>query len=501
MSDNGTDRYSEIPGQNIQGGHGAGPVNDIWLLEWPPEDETRPVSAKDKWHAFRRSQGLVIAVVFVSLALQTSLSATLEAILPCLLLEDDQDPTASCQTTPSTSSVVAVPGGGRTDPGVGREEPKIESLSGKGGVLLAVKFAVEIVVRPLVGIVVGRFGHKSPLLVGCVLDAAATIAFAFVKPFPLLILIRMVQGLGSSVTYVAAVTLLAERFKDKKERTKAFAVAFGGYAVGMLGGYSMGSVLYQLLGRLAPFLLQGGLKCFDAGLRLLVVCPTAEGTDDDNKSFTLSRYLNIIRDPYIIHALGLAFVTEFAYSPILAMAPPWLLQRGAQEWQIGVLFLVSGVAQLIMQEVVKRLSSIVDNWILAASGLLLSVTAYISYPWTRSVWEALAPNCILCAGFAFVMTVVSPIVTNLVELRHNSEIAQVLGLSSAMLSLGFAVGTSGTGALMAATTFEWGCYMVAFVCIIFACLCLIMVFHPVPVNCTEVKSADEAYERCPSDEE
>ncbi|XP_013386298.1 chromaffin granule amine transporter-like isoform X2 [Lingula anatina] len=470
MSDNGTDRYSEIPGQNIQGGHGAGPVNDIWLLEWPPEDETRPVSAKDKWHAFRRSQGLVIAVVFVSLALQTSLSATLEAILPCLLLEDDQDPTASCQTTPSTSSVVAVPGGGRTDPGVGREEPKIESLSGKGGVLLAVKFAVEIVVRPLVGIVVGRFGHKSPLLVGCVLDAAATIAFAFVKPFPLLILIRMVQGLGSSVTYVAAVTLLAERFKDKKERTKAFAVAFGGYAVGMLGGYSMGSVLYQLLGRLAPFLLQGGLKCFDAGLRLLVVCPTAEGTDDDNKSFTLSRYLNIIRDPYIIHALG-------------------------------VLFLVSGVAQLIMQEVVKRLSSIVDNWILAASGLLLSVTAYISYPWTRSVWEALAPNCILCAGFAFVMTVVSPIVTNLVELRHNSEIAQVLGLSSAMLSLGFAVGTSGTGALMAATTFEWGCYMVAFVCIIFACLCLIMVFHPVPVNCTEVKSADEAYERCPSDEE
>ncbi|XP_013397170.1 chromaffin granule amine transporter isoform X2 [Lingula anatina] len=401
--------------------------------------------------------------------------------MPCLLSEDA---TSDSCITPTTQSAT-----------------NFKKYAVQAGVILGVKYFTEILCRPISGVFIDSFGYKNPLLLGAVLDALSTLLFAFAKPFPLLVLARVVQGIGSSISGVAALTMLTITYDNEVERSKATATAFGGYAVGMLGGYVLGSSTYQPLGRRAPFLFLTGFKVFDGVFRMLVVWSQKAGSKGDQLEFedtsvSLKAYLKIVGDPYILHGLGTAFVDVLAYAPILTIAPPWLYQvRAAQEWQIGIVFLISGIAQLLMNETVSLLLNYIDKWVFACLGLLFYSISYTAYPWATTVWEAIGPNSLLCAGFALSLSVITPIMVELVKMRHCSEFGTIIGLQTSAQSLGFAIGASCSGAAMTASSFEWSCYLWALISFLGSEMCVCMLFHAVPSTTQVQKRPDnQSYE-------
>lgn len=57
--------------------------------------------------------------------------------------------------------------------------------------------------------------------------------------------------------------MLAERYQDDKERGNAMGIALGGLALGVLIGPPFGGVMYEFVGKSAPFLVLSALALGD----------------------------------------------------------------------------------------------------------------------------------------------------------------------------------------------------------------------------------------------
>jgi len=57
--------------------------------------------------------------------------------------------------------------------------------------------------------------------------------------------------------------MLAERYPDDKERGNAMGIALGGLALGVLIGPPFGGIMYEFVGKTAPFLILSALALGD----------------------------------------------------------------------------------------------------------------------------------------------------------------------------------------------------------------------------------------------
>ena len=98
--------------------------------------------------------------------------------------------------------------------------------------------------------------------------------FAFGRTYEVLFLARSIQGVSSACIGVSGMSLVAFQYPEEDKRSKVMGFVLGSIAVGVLAGYPMGSVLYDLEGKMAPFLLVAGFIVLLIGLHYCGVCVT-----------------------------------------------------------------------------------------------------------------------------------------------------------------------------------------------------------------------------------
>lgn len=119
------------------------------------------------------------------------------------------------------------------------------------GGLYSVFSLATLVLRPVVGFGLDRFGRKPFLVVGCVCSALAMGSFALVTTLPSLYLGRVLQGIGVSVLWLSAYTLATDgTTTDQRGGILGRVEAAGerGALSGALVGFTVLSVLPLLLG-------------------------------------------------------------------------------------------------------------------------------------------------------------------------------------------------------------------------------------------------------------
>ncbi len=119
------------------------------------------------------------------------------------------------------------------------------------GGLYSVFSLTTLVLRPVVGFGLDRFGRKPFLVVGCLCYALAIASFALVTTLPSLYLGRVLQGVGSSVLWLSAYTLATDGTTTDQRGGilgKVEAAGERGALSGALVGFTVLSVLPLLLG-------------------------------------------------------------------------------------------------------------------------------------------------------------------------------------------------------------------------------------------------------------
>lgn len=84
-----------------------------------------------------------------------------------------------------------------------------------------------------------------------------------------------------------------------QERGNAMGIALGGLALGVLIGPPFGGIMYEFIGKTAPFLILSALALGDGVLQLFMMQPKIAIQESDPPSLK-----SLVSDPYILIAAG-----------------------------------------------------------------------------------------------------------------------------------------------------------------------------------------------------
>jgi MFS family permease len=130
--------------------------------------------------------------------------------------------------------------------------------------LLVSSFSIaQLVAAPWWGRLSDRLGRRPAILAGLLVTAAAYVVFAFARSVPMLLLSRVVQGLGGGT--IAVVQAYVADASAPEQRTKAIGWLTTVTSLGWLSGSALGSVLVTVGGERAPGLFTAAFALVVAG--------------------------------------------------------------------------------------------------------------------------------------------------------------------------------------------------------------------------------------------
>ena len=131
------------------------------------------------------------------------------------------------------------------------------------GVLVSSFSVAQLVVAPAWGTLSDRYGRRPAILVGLVVSAGAYLAFGLAHSLVLLLVSRVVQGLGGGT--IGVVQAYVADVSEPEERTKSLGWLSAVTSLGAVAGPAFGSVLDRFAGRSAPGLAAAALALVVAG--------------------------------------------------------------------------------------------------------------------------------------------------------------------------------------------------------------------------------------------
>ncbi|XP_037638931.1 synaptic vesicular amine transporter isoform X1 [Sebastes umbrosus] len=341
----------------------------------------------------------------------------------------------------------------------------------KVGLLFASKATVQLITNPFIGPLTNRIGYQLPIFAGFCIMFVSTIMFAFSSSYALLFLARSMQGVGSSCSSVAGMGMLASVYTDDEERGHAIGIALGGLALGVLVGPPFGSVMYEFVGKTAPFLILAFLALFDGALQLIVLQPT-KVEPESQKGTPL---LTLMKDPYIIIAAGAICFGNMAIAMLEPTLPIWMMETMcARKWQLGVAFLPASISYLIGTYIFGSLAHKMGRWLCALIGITLVGISVICVPFATNIYGLIVPNFGVGFAIGMVDSSMMPIMGYLVDLRHVSVYGSVYAIADVAFCMGFALGPSIGGAVAESIGFPWLMTIIGIVDIFFAPLCIFL---------------------------
>ncbi|KAF1388983.1 hypothetical protein PFLUV_G00068710 [Perca fluviatilis] len=375
---------------------------------------------------------------------------------------DQSSPTTELQSNETTNA---------TESSCLQDSAFLEEENVRVGLLFASKALVQLLINPFVGPLTNRVGYHIPMFAGFIIMFGSTIMFAFSGTYALLFLARSLQGIGSSFSSVAGLGMLASVYTDDEERGIAMGIALGGLAMGVLIGAPFGSVMYEFVGKRAPFLILAFLAMFDGALQLFILQPSkispgsVEGTP----------LLTLLKDPYILISAGSLCFANMGVAILEPTLPIWMMQTMCSpKWQLGMAFLPASISYLIGTNLFGVLANKMGRWLCSMLGMFIVGISLMCVPFATSIYGLIGPNGGLGFAIGMVDSSMMAIMGYLVDIRHASVYGSVYAIADVALCMGFAIGPSTGGALVQAVGFPCLMVFIGVINILYAPLCFLL---------------------------
>lgn len=79
----------------------------------------------------------------------------------------------------------------------------------------------------------------------------------------------------------------------------------------------------------------------------------------------------------------------------------------------------------------------------------------LQYPFCHVLWQVILTEMVMRVGFGLTLCVISPLLANVADSRHQSAYGSVFGLYGASYNLGLAVGPIVGGVCLHVVGFQW----------------------------------------------
>ncbi|XP_075830665.1 synaptic vesicular amine transporter [Microtus pennsylvanicus] len=339
------------------------------------------------------------------------------------------------------------------------------------GLLFASKATVQLLTNPFIGLLTNRIGYPIPMFAGFCIMFISTVMFAFSSSYAFLLIARSLQGIGSSCSSVAGMGMLASVYTDDEERGNAMGIALGGLAMGVLVGPPFGSILYEFVGKTAPFLVLAALVLLDGAVQLFVLQPSRV-QPESQKGTPLT---TLLKDPYILIAAGSICFANMGIAMLEPALPIWMMETMcSRKWQLGIAFLPASISYLLGTNIFGILAHKMGRWLCALLGMIIVGISILCIPFAKNIYGLIAPNFGVGFAIGMVDSSMMPIMGYLVDLRHVSVYGSVYAIADVAFCMGYAIGPSAGGAIAKAIGFPWLMTIIGIIDIVFAPLCFFL---------------------------
>ena len=260
--------------------------------------------------------------------------------------------------------------------------PEIEARTGAGDAALGLALAAYAIPILFVSIPIGRaadrIGRRPLLLGGLALTGVGSLLIAFTDSLGVLLAGRVIQGLGSTASWVAALALVSDLARPgRKGEAIGFALSansFGAIAGPAIGGIAGGAIAFE-----APFLAVTAiaLSIFTAGFFILPrTVPVPRADRPPKRSVRVALLQPRALTPALVAVAGASFLGMIDFTLPLDLDR----RLGTAAATIGLLFALAATLDAIASPIAGRSG---DRWgrrpivlvgagVVATSGVLLA---------------------------------------------------------------------------------------------------------------------------------
>ncbi len=292
-----------------------------------------------------------------------------------------------------------------------------------------------ILSAPLAGVMADRLGRKRVLVPTLFVFGIAGGACALARSFPVLLMLRALQGLAAAPLVGLAVTIIGDRYQGT---TRTTAIGYNASAL------NVGTATYPALGgALAaiawfwPFALPLLALPVGAAVAWKLEPPPID------RAQTLSKYLSVARDrltdPQVLGVLAINFgVYILIFGAFLTYVPELLDARfGSSPTVAGLILALASVSSGLVATQLGPLSTIIPKRRLIQGSLLINAAALALIPLAPAPWGVGAAS--LLSGVAQGLNQPA-LQTRLTELASDASRGVILSLNGMVLRLGQAIG-------------------------------------------------------------
>ncbi|KAM0730854.1 Synaptic vesicular amine transporter [Formica fusca] len=371
----------------------------------------------------RNIRVITVVVVYLSLLLDNVLLTVVVPIIPDYLCTLDANTTANAE----------------------------KDENGRVGLLLSSKALVQLILNPAVGTLTGTLGYARPLFLGNLSLLLAALLFAFGQTYEILFLARSIQGIASACIAVSGMSLVASQYSKEDERSKIMGFVLGSIALGVLLGYPIGSVLYDLEGKMAPFLL---VSCFIVVIICLQILMLDVQTSEYEPNEQQSTWMHLLSNPHILIIAGAIWCSTSPMAILEPCLPIWLRTHiRPKKWQLGTVFIPDSVGYLIGTNFFGVIAYRYGRSKVAILAVFVVGVSAILIPSANTMSQLIFPHLAMGLGIGVADAALVPLLASLVD--RNGNYGPVYSIQQVAVSLAYSLGPILGSEMVRAIGFPW----------------------------------------------
>ncbi|XP_053605530.1 vesicular acetylcholine transporter isoform X3 [Plodia interpunctella] len=325
------------------------------------------------------------------------------------------------------------------------------------GVLFASKAIVQLMINPFSGALIDRIGYDIPMMIGLIIMFLSTSIFACGRSYGMLFFARSLQGVGSAFADTSGLAMIADRFTEENERSKALGIALAFISFGCLVAPPFGGALYQFAGKEVPFLILALISLIDGFMLLLVMKPLKTQMKEANEPKVAGTPIwKLLMDPYIAVCAGALMMSNVALAFLEPTISMWMEDNLTKDnWKIGMIWLPAFFPHVLGVVITVKMARKYpqQQWLMAAGGLALEGLCCFIIPFANSYKMLMIPICGICFGIALIDTALLPTLGYLVDVRYVSVYGSIYAIADISYSFAYAVGPIIAGEVVEAIGF------------------------------------------------